>query len=273
MFKSYMLAFALLFTAQLHPEFRDYSEHMDSSIAYFYYLNHTQQTLDFVLRKKAEYIGTTRRTMTIWQALEYLNTLIDESDPDLDLPQIMHCLQTAEAMRKDNQPRWFILTGLIHDLGKILCLFGEPQWAVVGDTFPVGCAYAPSNVYFDFFKENPDHTIAAYQTQYGIYAPQCGLDAVHMSWGHDEYLYHRVKDSLPAEACYVIRYHSFYPQHQHNSYDHLLNDYDREMFAWVRLFQKYDLYSKDSSEAPDVEALKPYYMELINEFFPDALAW
>ena len=31
-----------------------------------------------------------------------------------------------------------IATGLIHDLGKVLCKYGEPQWAVVGDTFPVG---------------------------------------------------------------------------------------------------------------------------------------
>ena len=37
---------------------------------------------------------------------------------------------------------WFVLVGLIHDLGKVLCLFGEPQWAVVGDTFPVGCAFS-----------------------------------------------------------------------------------------------------------------------------------
>jgi len=50
-----------------------------------------------------------------------------------------HLLQTAEAIRRDGHPRWFILTGLIHDLGKILCLWGEPQWAVVGDTNPGAC--------------------------------------------------------------------------------------------------------------------------------------
>src|SRR5690349_23199945 len=38
--------------------------------------------------------------------------------------------------------RSMILTGFVHDLGKILCLWGEPQWAVVGDTFPTGCAYS-----------------------------------------------------------------------------------------------------------------------------------
>ena len=27
-------------------------------------------------------------------------------------------------------PRWMVLAGLLHDLGKVLCLYGEPQWAV-----------------------------------------------------------------------------------------------------------------------------------------------
>ena len=46
----------------------------------------------------------------------------------------------------------------MHDMGKVLCLFGEPQWAVVGDTFPVGCAYSDKIVYPEFFKNNPDYS-------------------------------------------------------------------------------------------------------------------
>ena len=38
----------------------------------------------------------------------------------------------------------------MHDMGKVLCLFGEPQWAVVGDTFPVGCAHSDKIVYPEF---------------------------------------------------------------------------------------------------------------------------
>ena len=33
------------------------------------------------------------------QALEFLNTLVDDSDPDIELTQIEHALQTAEAIR------------------------------------------------------------------------------------------------------------------------------------------------------------------------------
>lgn len=44
---------------------------------------------------------------------------------------------------------WFHLTGFIHDLGKLLLLpkfGGLPQWAVVGDTFPVGCRFDGTGV-------------------------------------------------------------------------------------------------------------------------------
>lgn len=38
-----------------------------------------------------------------------------------------------------------------------MALYGEPQWAVVGDTFPVGCAPGKSVVFADTtYKQNPD---------------------------------------------------------------------------------------------------------------------
>jgi inositol oxygenase len=225
-----------------------------------------------VLAKKAEYLPPRRKQMSIWEAMEFLNTLVDDSDPDTDLSQIEHLLQVAEAMRRDGKPRWFILTGLIHDLGKILCLFGEPQWAVVGDTFPVGCAYSDKVVYPEYFQENPDFQIPALQTPWGIYAPGCGLDNVHLSWGHDEYLYQVTRDHLPAEALAMIRYHSFYAAHREGAYDQLMNDRDRELMRWVRAFNPYDLYTKGGVK-PDVVALRPYYEELIAEYFPPCLAW
>ena len=50
-----------------------------------------------------------------------------------NLSQIEHLLQTAEAIRRDGKPEWMQVTGLIHDLGKLLFLFdSEGQWDVVG---------------------------------------------------------------------------------------------------------------------------------------------
>jgi inositol oxygenase len=252
--------------------FRDYAADARPSVREFYRLNHRYQTLDFVRAKKAEYLPRDRAVMGIWDAMEFLNTLVDDSDPDTDLTQIEHLMQAAEAIRADGHPRWFILTGLIHDLGKILCLWDEPQWAVVGDTFPVGCAYSPAVVFPEFFAENSDSRVPEYQTPSGIYEPGCGLDNVHLSWGHDEYLYHVVKDYLPDEALAMIRYHSFYAAHKENAYTHLMNRRDQELLEWVRAFNPYDLYSKDAAR-PDVTALRPYYEDLIAEFFPPRLRW
>jgi inositol oxygenase len=252
--------------------YRNYEAETRSCVKDLYQLNHTQQTLDFVLRKKAEYGKFDKAEMGIWEAFEYLNTLVDDSDPDIDLSQVDHALQTAEAIRQDGHPRWFILTGFIHDLGKVLCLFGEPQWAVVGDTFPVGCAYSDRIVYADLFQDNPDYQNPVYQTAAGIYEEGCGFGAVHLSWGHDEYLYSVVKDYLPQEALWMIRYHSCYPIHREGAYTHLMNEKDQEMLKWVRAFNPYDLYSK-CDVRPDLKELKPFYEDLIEEFFPPRIAW
>ena len=253
-------------------DFRKYDESAPSGVREFYRLNHTHQTRDFVLAKKAQYTARQRGEMGIWEALDYLNTLVDESDPDTDLSQIEHNLQAAEAIRRDGHPRWMILTGLIHDLGKVLCLYGEPQWAVVGDTFPVGCAWSDKIVFPEFFRDNPDAKMPEYQNKFGVYSPNCGLSKVDLSWGHDEYLYHVVKDYLPQEALYMIRYHSFYPGHRERAYDHLMDETDRQMFEWVAKFNPYDLYSK-SDEKPKLERLKPFYDDLISEFLPAKIAW
>lgn len=253
-------------------QFRDYKAEARDSVKEFYRLNHEHQTMEFVLGKKEEYLSNRTRMMSVWEAMEFLNTLVDDSDPDTDLTQIQHLLQTSEAIRRDGHPGWFVLAGLIHDVGKVLCLHGEPQWAVVGDTFPVGCAYSDKIVFHEFFEANPDSKNPRYQTPNGVYSEGCGLEQVQLSWGHDEYLYHVVKDYLPEEALYMIRYHSCYPIHREGAYQHLMNDHDREMFQWVRAFNPYDLYSK-SHEPPNVKALKPYYDDLIAEYFPKQIAW
>jgi len=253
-------------------DFRKFDDSAPDGVREFYRLNHAGQTREFVLAKKRQYSARTRAEMGIWEALDYLNTLVDESDPDTDLSQIEHNLQTAEAIRRDGHPRWMVLTGLLHDLGKVLCLYGEPQWAVVGDTFPVGCAWSGKIVFPEFFKDNPDSRVPRYQTRLGVYEEGCGLDNVDLSWGHDEYLYQVMKDYLPQEGLYMIRYHSFYPGHRERAYDHLMNDRDRAMFEWVRKFNPYDLYSK-SAERPKLADVKPYYDELVHEYFPAKIAF
>uniref|UniRef100_A0A7N2MJV4 Inositol oxygenase n=1 Tax=Quercus lobata TaxID=97700 RepID=A0A7N2MJV4_QUELO len=224
--------------------FRDYESTVRLSIVEnTYRLNHINQTYDFVKRTREEYAKLNQAEMSIWEASELLDSFVDESDPDLEEPQIQHLLQSAEAIRKDYPNEdWMHLTALIHDVGKVLyhSKFGSlPQWAVVGDTHPVGCAFDESIVYHKYFKENPDYNNPAYNTKLGVYSEGCGLENVLMSWGHDDYMYMVAKangTTLPSAALFTIRYHSFYPMHTEGAYKYLMNEEDRENLKWVLTF-------------------------------------
>ena len=84
-------------------DFRDYRAEARPSVKEFYRLNHQHQTLDFVLTKKREYLPLRKRQMGIWEAMEFLNTLVDDSDPDTDLSQIEHLLQADRAETEDDR--------------------------------------------------------------------------------------------------------------------------------------------------------------------------
>jgi len=260
----------------------------------FYELQHSLMTYEFVLDMEKKYkpklyaqdkSDPSGLWMGVWEAMEYLNSIVDDSDPDTNLTQIQHALQTAEAIREkwpQEEYDWFPLVGLIHDLGKIIAvtdakkdLVGEPQWCVVGDTFPVGVPFSEKNVFSELFESNPDSSNPKYNTGTGVYKEGCGLFNVHMSWGHDEYLYHVCVANgakLPLSALYMIRYHSFYPWHQEGAYEKLLDSQDRTNLEHVKNFNQFDLYSK-AHDVCDVEKLKPHYEGLIAKYFPEKLLW
>ena len=97
--------------------FRNYEAESErkESVEEFYRINHINQTYEFVKRMREGYGRLDKTEMGIWECIELLNEFIDDSDPDLDMPQIEHLLQTAEAIRKDYPDEdWLHLTGLIH---------------------------------------------------------------------------------------------------------------------------------------------------------------
>ncbi|XP_075075024.1 putative inositol oxygenase isoform X2 [Nicotiana tabacum] len=232
--------FAVPETNAFGHNFRDYTVESarQEGVETFYKINHINQTYDYVKKMREKYAKCDKAEMSIWECCELLNDVVDDSDPDLDEPQIQHLLQSAEAIRKDYPDEdWLHLTALIHDLGKALLLpsFGElPQWAVVGDTYPVGCAFNDSIVHSKVAKENGT--------------------------------------TLPSAGLFIIRYHSFYALHRSGAYKHLMNEEDKENLKWLHIFNKYDLYSK-SKVLVDVEEVKPYYMSLIEKYFPAKLKW
>lgn len=195
----------------------DETSAIDRRVFNTYKQMHTFQCVDFVRGQYDRWLKFDHARLPLYDVLEKLNAVVDESDPDVDVPNIYHAFQTAEGIRQAHPDLdWLQLTGLIHDCGKMLALYGEPQWAVVGDTFPVGCRFSDTIVCRQTtFDRNPDLNDEVYSTKYGMYSPKCGLDRCMMSWGHDEYLYRVLSNhptcTLPEEALYIVRYHSFYP--------------------------------------------------------------
>ncbi|CAI6095297.1 unnamed protein product [Clonostachys chloroleuca] len=171
----------------------------------FYATQHTLQTVAFNLKARNDFHSKTRARMG-----------------------------TSEAMRNDGKPRWMQLVGLIHDLGKLLFFYdAQGQWDVVGDTFPVGCAFDDRIIFgTKSFEKNEDANHPLYSTKFAM-----------------------------------IRYHFFSPWHREGAYHELMNDKDQEMLKAVLAFNLYELYSK-SDEVPNPAELKDYYCELIDEYFP-----
>ena len=263
--------------------FRNYD--MASKAVKNNYLKNRQfQTLEFVKNMHSKYT-TFDMKIDIWEILLDLNDLVDVSDPDSSHPNLYHAFQTAEEIRKNDLPDWMQLIGLIHDMGKIMYKKGndmegtgrKEQWAMVGDTFVVGCKLSDRTIYPEYNKENPDMNNDMYNTEMGIYSEACGLDNVYCSWGHDEYLYQiltsdKNPNSLPSEALYMVRFHSLYCYHDKLEYSRFQSQKDIDYFDWLKKFNKYDLYSK-CDDIYELEQLKPYYSGLINKYFKNTFLY
>ena len=177
---------------------------------------------------------------------------------------------------------WLILIGLIHDLGKILVLEefgGFDEWFSVGDIYPLGCIFHTSNIYYEknYHKLCSDYFEPKYNVHNlcynGIYEKKCGFNNIEMTFSHDYYLSQSLLKSntdLPYEAIYIIQYHSFYswhtPRNKIRGYEDLADETDWKYLPLLKLFQKFDLYSKHDSKELYVDY--NYYDKLIEKYIP-----
>lgn len=262
--------------------FRNFDKKDNNDVIKCYKKQRTYQTVEYVLKTINKYCIFENKN-TFWELFDMLKDFIDLSDPDISLPNQQHLFQTAEGLRKDGYPDWMQLTGLIHDLGKILYKKGcdqdgtsmKEQWGIVGDTYAVGCKIPDSIVYPEFNILNPDMNKKEYSTTLGIYKQNIGLDNVLFSFGHDEYLYQLLKFNnvkLPKVAYYIIRYHSCYLWHKENEYINFENDEDKIYKEKIKLFNKYDLYTKEN-KIYNYDDMKKYYDPIIKKYFKDEIYW
>ncbi|CAI4223775.1 unnamed protein product [Auanema sp. JU1783] len=261
--------------------FRNYEEDaltpVQKRVKNHYYVQHRMQTVEFVKEMHKKWLGFTHAKMTIMECLQELAGFLDESDPDVDEPNLFHAYQTAERLRAAHPDKpWMHLAGLIHDLGKVMSMWGEEQFAVTGDTYPVGCTPSEKIVYgLKSFEGNEDLKDSRYNTEFGIYEEGCGIENLLMTWSHDEYMYQVLRNhgsTLPDDALYAIRFHSFYPYHSHEAYKQFENERDKTMFPAIMMMNNCDLYSK-TDKKPDLEELKPYYQSLIDQYIPGVVSW
>jgi inositol oxygenase len=237
---------------------------------------HINQTYDFVIKMNEKYSNLNNDKLYINDVLKMMDDFIDPSDPDLDIPNSIHAYQTAERIRKKYPNNYELqITGLIHDLGKILFKFNEPNWAIVGDTFVVGCEFPKSIVYWDTLKDNKDFNNPKFYKN-GIYKEKCGIENLTISFGHDEYLYKVLTQNknhkLSKDYLDIIRFHSFYPWHSSNEYHQFMCESDNTILKNVLNFNKFDLYSKED-DTIITEDIKDYYDKLLKDYFPDKLQW
>lgn len=267
--------------------FRDYSgdkgaQQLDNVRAHYRAMR-SNQCVAFVQRMREKWLRFDKAEMTVWEAFEALEDFVDASDPDTTAPNLEHMLQTAEGLRRAGHPEWLQLTGLLHDLGKLMFKWGSPedgqdartedgeQWALGGDTWVVGCPLPESMVFPEFNALNPDAGHEVYDNAAlpcGMYEPHCGMSNLMYAWGHDEYMFqvleHNCPD-FPAMGKNIIRYHSCYPWHRGGAYTELMAPGDETVLEWVKVFNEHDLYTK-ADEEPDVEKLRPYYQGLIDRY-------
>ncbi|KAL4356276.1 hypothetical protein AHAS_Ahas09G0070500 [Arachis hypogaea] len=142
-----------------------------------------------------------------------------------------------EAIRKDYPNEdWLHLTGFIHDLGKVLL--------------------------FSSFGELLQWAVVGDIFQIG-----CRFDESNV---HHKYFKENPDYNNPVfNTKYGIILKNVYLTME-GAYKHLMNDEDVENLKWVHIFK---LYSK-SNVRIDVEKVKPYYLSLVEKYFPTAkLRW
>ena len=245
----------------------------------FYKAQHATQSYDYAKNKLEQYSALDNETMKMSKALALMDTFVDPSDPDATDENSVHAYQTAERMRKAHpKNRELQVSGLIHDLGKVLFSFGEPSLAVVGDTYAVGCEFPDSIVYYETtMHANPDYNHPLYSKSNGVYEPGCGIEKLTLTFGHDEYLFQVLQKNanhrLSMRYQNMIRFHSFYPWHTGGSYKRFMRSSDEELMQDVLEFNKYDLYSKEDTDFVLTDEIRAYYSGLLDEYFPEPMSW
>lgn len=112
----------------MNTDFRNYSQNTYQERIEQTYKNMLKnQTKDYIIDTYDDYFNKKPKTRNIWTLMETLNTIVDDSDPDTDLPQIIHLYQTAETIRTNYVLQTPMLTYTSLQI-PIQSLFSKYEW-------------------------------------------------------------------------------------------------------------------------------------------------
>lgn len=175
---------------------------------------HFDQTIDDIDFLNIKYQKPIFGKLNLWNLFQKLNFCIDPTDKILyQTNQLIHTAQVLRSMENDQiQDEMMYITAILHDIGKVLLLT----------------------------EENPSNIVCDNQVL-EINEEGVGLDSCITNWNHDEIAYKRLKDFLPHQYSWLIRYHSI------NIYQSkkFMNNYDIKMCKdFLIPFSKHDKQSK-----------------------------
>lgn len=199
---------------------------------------HRSQTLDDVAALNEKYRQPALGMVRVSEVVLKLNLVTDPTDKELyKTTQWGHCVQVIAMMEQEGiVSEEFLISGLVHDIGKVLLYTGEDPANIVCDNFPVG-----------------------------EYKEKIGFDNVVFQWNHDEFGYMRLKDHLPVHLAKLIRYHSINPTTLK-----YLSSSDMWLYEnYLKPFRRYDKLSKSTTQVPNIDMDK--YMKLLDKWFPNPI--
>ena len=200
-----------------------------------------RQTVEDVIALRKKYQDPIFGRARVWEMIEKLGMCVDASDDSLMCTsQLLHVQQILEAMEQDGvQDRDLFLVALLHDIGKVMLLANAAPEHVVGYISPLG---------------KPSHGI--------------GLENVIFQFGHDEFMYSRIKDLVPERVAWTIRYHSG----RIDALRPYCNAQDlAHLDGCLALFQPFDMCRKSYRHLPRVDMAK--YRDLIEDMFPNPIVF
>jgi inositol oxygenase len=93
-------------------DFRVYTTDTTSGVYIHYSQMRANQCMAFADAMEARVFDWSKRTplrMTVREAFVQLAKFVDRSDPDIELPNLIHMLQTSERAREAGRSDWFQL--------------------------------------------------------------------------------------------------------------------------------------------------------------------